>query len=159
MIRESTPQIVSFFTGIFPALALSGAILTVWLNLLAVRSLLFGNRTDLFPDFGDLSHWKAPDKLVWLFIVSGAMTLAPAGKLDIIGVNLLIICCLIYLFQGMAITAFFFRQRKIPRLLRALFYILIMVQQYMVILVIALGLFDIWIDFRKRITGIKDAPA
>jgi hypothetical protein len=29
----------------------------------------------------------------------------------------------------------------------------------MVILVIAFGLFDIWVDFRKRIEGIKDAPA
>jgi hypothetical protein len=36
---------------------------------------------------------------------------------------------------------------------------LIVVQQYMVILVIAFGLFDIWIDFRKRIAGITDVHA
>jgi uncharacterized protein YybS (DUF2232 family) len=158
MIRENVPQIIGFFTGIFPALALSGAVLTVWLNVLTGRSLL-GRNADLFPDLGDLCLWKAPDKLVWLLIVSGAMTLAPGDILDIVGLNLLIICCLVYLFQGMAITGFFFRQRKIPRILRWLFYILIMVQQYMVILVIAFGLFDMWIDFRKRIAGIKDVPA
>jgi uncharacterized protein YybS (DUF2232 family) len=157
MIRENAPQIIGFFTGIIPALALSGAVLTVWLNVLTGRSFL-GRNADLFPDFGDLCLWKAPEKLVWLLIISGAMTLAPVDILDIIGMNLLIVCCLVYLFQGMAITGFFFRQRKVPRILRWLFYILIVVQQYMVILVIAFGLFDVWIDFRKRITGIKDVP-
>jgi uncharacterized protein YybS (DUF2232 family) len=158
MIRENAPQIIGFFTGIFPALALSGAVLTVWLNVLTGRSLL-GRNADLFPDFGDLCLWKAPEKLVWLLIVSGAMTLAPVDILDIVALNMLIVCCLVYFFQGMAITGFFFRQRKVPRILRWLFYILIVVQQYMVILVIAFGLFDIWIDFRKRIEGINDVPA
>jgi len=40
-----------------------------------------------------------------------------------------------------------------------LFYLLILVQQYMVVFVIALGLFDIWVDFRKRIKGITDVHA
>ncbi|MHB8908837.1 MAG: YybS family protein [Syntrophales bacterium] len=157
MIRENAPQIVDFFTGIFPALALSGAVLTVWLNVVTGRSLL-GKNAALFPDFGDLSLWKAPEKLVWLLIAAGAMTLAPVDILDMVGMNLLIICCLVYLFQGMAITGFFFRQKKVPRMMRLLVYTLIVVQQYMVILVIAFGLFDMWVDFRKRIAGIKDVP-
>jgi uncharacterized protein YybS (DUF2232 family) len=157
-IRENAPQIVDFFIGIFPALALSGSVLTVWLNVMTGRSLL-GRTADLFPDFGDLCLWKAPEKLVWLLIAAGAMILAPGDILDIVGMNLLIVCCLIYLFQGMAITGFFFRQKKVPRMMRLLVYTLIVVQQYMVILVIAFGLFDMWIDFRKRIAGIKDVPA
>ncbi len=157
MIRENAPQIVGFFTAIFPSLALSGSVLTVWLNLLTGRSIL-GKNPGVFADFGDLCLWKAPEKLVWLLIVSGVMTLAPVDILDMVGMNLLILCCLVYFFQGLAITGFFFRQRKVPRLMRWLFYLLIAVQQYMVILVIAFGLFDLWIDFRKRITGIKDVP-
>ena len=39
-------------------------------------------------------------------------------------------------------------------IVRWLFYVLLLVQQYMVILVIAFGLFDMWVDFRKRIAGI-----
>ena len=156
MIRENTMEITRFFTDIFPALTLSGAILTVWLNVLAGRSLL-RRHTGEFPDFGDLALWKAPEKLVWLLIVSGSMTLAPIDILDTVGINILIVCCLIYLFQGLAIAGFFFRHKQVPVIFRWLFYMLIVVQQYMVILVIAVGLFDIWIDFRKRITGIKDA--
>ena len=112
-----------------------------------------------FPEFGDLTLWKAPEKLVWLLITSGLMMLAPVEILETVGINLLILCCLVYLFQGLAIAGFFFRCKKVPVFFRWLFYMLIVVQQYMVILVIAFGLFDIWIDFRKRIAGITDVHA
>jgi uncharacterized protein YybS (DUF2232 family) len=158
VIRENTSEITQFFAGIFPALALSGAILTVWLNVLAGRSLLRRHAVG-FPEFGDLTLWKAPEKLVWLLIASGLMMLAPLEILETVGINLLILCCLIYLFQGFAIAGFFFRCKKVPVFFRWLFYMLIVVQQYMVILVIAFGLFDIWIDFRKRIAGITDVHA
>ena len=156
VIRENTMEIARFFTDIFPALTLSGAILTVWLNVLAGRSLLRRHIGE-FTGFGDLAMWKAPEKLVWLLIVSGAMALAPIQILDTVGVNALIVCCVIYLFQGLAITSFFFRHKQVPVIFRGLFYVLIVVQQYMVIFVIAVGLADVWIDFRKRIAGIKDA--
>lgn len=156
VIRENTMEITRFFTDIFPSLTLSGAMLTVWLNVLAGRSLLRRNSGE-FPNFGDLALWKAPEKLVWLLIVSGSMALAPIDILDTVGINILIVCCLIYLLQGLAIASFFFRHKQVPVIFRWLFYMLIVVQQYMVILVIAVGLFDIWIDFRRRITGIKDA--
>jgi uncharacterized protein YybS (DUF2232 family) len=158
IIRENTNEITQFFSNIFPALALSGTILTVWLNVLAGRSLR-QRYVPGFPDFGDLTLWKAPENLVWLLIASGLMLLAPIEILETIGTNLLIICCLIYFFQGLAIAGFFFRRKKVPVFFRWLFYMFIVVQQYVVILVIAFGLFDIWVDFRKRITGIKDVHA
>ncbi|MCX5821871.1 MAG: YybS family protein [Deltaproteobacteria bacterium] len=157
LIRESAPQITYLFTGIFPALALSGAVFTVWVNLLAGR-LLF-RRTGLpFPDFGDLAAWKAPERLVWILIAAGGMVIVPLEGAAIVGMNLLILCGLIYLFQGLAIAAFFFRQKQVPAMFRWLFYALLLVQQYMLIIVIAFGLFDMWVDFRKRIGGIKNSP-
>lgn len=157
-IRENAPQIADFFVAIFPALALSGAVLTVWVNVLAARSLL-RRRGDAFPGLGDLSLWKAPERLVWLLIAAGVMMLLPVDLIDSVGLNILIVCCLIYLLQGLAIVSFFFQRRRVPSPLRWLFYLLIAVQQYMVILVIAFGLFDMWVDFRKRIAGVNDAPA
>jgi uncharacterized protein YybS (DUF2232 family) len=158
MLRENTGEITRFFTELFPGMTLCGAILTVLLNVLAGRALL---RTGPggFPDFGDLTLWKAPEKFVWLLILSGALTLAPLEILDTIGINVLIVCCLIYLFQGLAIAAFFFKQKQVPLIFRALFYTLIAVQQYMIVFIIAIGLSDLWIDFRKRMTRIKDAQA
>ena len=158
LIRENAQEIVRFFVAIFPALALSGAVLTVWVNVLAAR-LLLKHQNYGFPEFGDLSLWKAPERLVWLLIAAGVMMLLPLEVIDSVGMNFLIVCCLVYLLQGLAIVSFFFKRKRVPTLLRWLFYLLIAVQQYMVILVIAFGLFDLWIDFRKRIAGIKDAPA
>ena len=157
LIRESAPQITYLFTGIFPALALSGAVFTVWVNLLAGR-LLFRRNGVAFPDFGDLAAWKAPERLVWILIAAGGMVIVPMEGATIVGMNLLILCGLIYLFQGLAIAAFFFRQKRVPVMFRWLFYALLLVQQYMLIIVIAFGLFDMWVDFRKRIGGIKNAP-
>lgn len=157
LIRESAPQITRLFTGIFPSLALSGAVFTVWVNLLVGR-LLFRRNGIPFPDFGDLAAWKAPEKLVWILIAAGGMLILPTEESTVIGMNLLILCGLIYLFQGLAIASFFFRQKRIPAMFRWLFYTLLLVQQYMLIIVIAFGLFDMWVDFRKRIGGIKDPP-
>jgi uncharacterized protein YybS (DUF2232 family) len=157
LIRENAPQIAEFFTVVFPALVLSGTVLTVWLNVLAARSLL-RKHAEVFPDFGDLSLWKAPERLVWLLIAAGGMMLLPIDVVDNVGLNILIVCCLLYLLQGLAIVGFFFKCKRVPPLLRWMFYVLIAVQQYMVILVITFGLFDIWIDFRKRIAGVNDVP-
>jgi uncharacterized protein YybS (DUF2232 family) len=158
LISENVLPITDFFTGIFPALALSGAVITVCVNVMAVRRLLQKSGT-VFPDFGDLALWKAPEKLVWVLIAAGGMLLAPLDPLNTIGMNLLIVSCLIYLFQGLAILGFFFRKKEVPVVFRWLLYFLILIQQYLLVLVIALGLFDIWVDFRKRIAGIKDVPA
>ena len=155
MLKEKTPQITRFFAGIFPALGISGSVVTVWANLLAGQ-MLFRLRGIPFPDFGDLTTWKAPEKLVWVLIAAGGMLFVPVEGIIILGMNLLILTCLIYLFQGLAITAFFFRKKQILRMFRVFFYGLIIIQQYLLIFVIALGLFDLWIDFRKRIKDVKN---
>jgi uncharacterized protein YybS (DUF2232 family) len=167
LVRDNSAEITRFFVGIFPALALVGAMTTVWFNLLAGRSLLRGSANG-FPEFGDLTLWKTPDRLVWVLIAAGLMMLIPEDWLEmvvpgetlvIMGMNILIVCCLIYFFQGMAITAFFFRLKNISVIFRWLFYMLLAVQQYTIVFVIALGLFDLWIDFRKRLVKIKDVQA
>lgn len=155
MLRENAPQLNLFFTGIFPALGLSCIVLMVWINLLAGRRL-FQMSGVAFPDFGDLAGWKAPERLIWIAIIAGGMLFIPLKGITVVGMNLLIICGLIYLFQGLAIVAFFFRQKQVHKMFRLLFYGLILVQQYMLIVIIAFGLFDMWVDFRKKIKEIKD---
>jgi uncharacterized protein YybS (DUF2232 family) len=157
LLRDSAPQMIRLFTGIFPALALAGIVLTIWLNLLAARRLFWANGLP-FPDFGDLAAWKAPERLVWVLIAAGAMTILPGEEVTLLGMNLLILCATVYLFQGLSIASFFFRQKRVPALIRWLFYGLLLIQQYLLLFVIACGLFDMWVDFRKRIGGVKDAP-
>ena len=155
LIRDNANQIAAFFMNIFPALALIGATFTVWTNLLLGREILRKNKS-LYPDFGDPSCWKAPEKLVWLLIASGGMLLIPVEWIKFTGLNLLIVCLFVYLLQGLAIVGFFFQSRNVPRLFRMMFYFLIFAQQYITILIVATGLFDLWINFRKRIRPATD---
>jgi uncharacterized protein YybS (DUF2232 family) len=112
------------------------------------RSLL-KRRGLFFPAFGVLNLWKAPDSLVWVLIGCGGLLMLPGSTLKIIGVNGLLVLLMIYFFQGIAIVSFFFEKKQFPRLLRIFFYSLIAIQQIVLLVVIGLGLFDIWLNFRK----------
>ncbi len=155
VIRENTGQITRFLAGIFPAVGISGSVLTVWANLLAGQ-MLVRIRKFSFPDFGDLTLWRAPEWIVWIFIAAGGMLFVPVEGIAIFGMNLLIMTGMIYMFQGLAIAAFFFRKKQIPRMFRFFFYGMILIQQYLLIIIVALGLFDLWVDFRKRIKDVNN---
>ena len=63
--------------------------------------------------------------------------------------NGLLILLTVYFFQGIAIVSYFFEKKRFPRLLRLLLYSLIAVQQILLLFVIGLGIFDMWLNFRK----------
>jgi len=159
LIKSDLPRITNFFTMIFPALFLITISITVIMNVISGKALL-QLRQLTYPDFGDLACWKAPEKLVWLLILSGMgllgsiMTSAPSW-VGLAGLNVLIICMFVYLLQGFSIVAYVFRKRNIPWFFRYAFYMLIFMMQYLVLVIAMVGLFDLWIDFRKYVR-IKD---
>jgi uncharacterized protein YybS (DUF2232 family) len=55
----------------------------------------------------------------------------------------------IYFFQGIAIISFYFEKKRFPRLLRIVLYSLIALQQVVLLVVVGLGFFDMWLNFRK----------
>ncbi len=153
-IKSNINIIARFLLYISPALTLVGLSFTAWLNIILVRKLFLLNGLT-YPDFGELTRWKAPEQTVWFLIGSGAVVLLPivfeikvVGIL-MVGLNILIISLFVYFLQGLAIFEFYFKTRQVPRLLRIMFYFFLILQQYLVILVIAAGLFDLWLDFRK----------
>lgn len=155
VLKDNGRQIADFLVNILPAVALISAVFSVWINVLVVRGLL--KKSELLnPEIMDLSLWKAPEKLVWFLIAAGMMLLIPAESVNIFGMNILIVAFFIYLLQGLAVTSFFLKTKKIPLALRAIFYFSVSIQQYFTLLVVAIGLFDLWVDFRKRIRPIAD---
>jgi uncharacterized protein YybS (DUF2232 family) len=154
LIQENAGQITRIMAYIFPCLALLGAASTVWINVLAAR-MLFQIRELPFPDLGDLAQWKAPEWLVWILIAAGGSLLLPQDWMKFTGLNILIICFFVYLLGGLSIISFLFKRKGIPTGIRAMLYILIVLQQYLVLPVIIVGLFDLWIDFRKYIKPTK----
>jgi len=154
LIKETAGQITRIMTLIFPGLALVGAAFTVWINVLAAK-MLFQIRDLPFPDLGDLAQWKAPERLVWALIAAGGSFFLPQEWIKFTGLNILIVCFFVYLLQGLSIVSFLFKRKGIPSGIRAMLYILLVLQQYLLLPVIFVGLFDLWIDFRKYIKPTK----
>ena len=101
------------------------------------------------PEFGALNRWRAPEPLVWAAIGCGLMLLLPVTSLKIVGMNGVIVLMAVYFFQGIAIVSFFFEKKQLPVALRFILYSLIVLQQFLLLVVIGFGFFDMWLNFRK----------
>ena len=148
LISGSLDRIHYVMLRILPALIVSSTLFAAWVSLLLAKPML-KSRTLFYPDYGSLNAWKAPEYLVWGIIGCGLVLLLSDGALKMIGLNGLIILMTVYFFQGIAIMAFYFEKKRFPRVLRIFIYSLIAVQQIMLFIVIGLGFFDIWLNFRR----------
>jgi uncharacterized protein YybS (DUF2232 family) len=144
----------SAFVAVMPGMFIVSYMTTVWLNVLIIKRLLarIGIR---LKNMENLNRFRAPDRLVWAVIGFGILLALPVGSLKYLGINCLIILMLIYFFQGIAVISFYFQKKQSPTFLKVFCYGLIAVQIYFLILVIGLGFFDNWINFRKLETQKK----
>lgn len=149
LLRERAQEVVAIVVEIMPALAFAGFGGIILLNLL----LLYRRFPDLrgfFLPAGDLKEWRSPEPLVWCFIVSGFALFLPGGwGLNGLALNLFLVSSTFYFFQGLAIVTYYFHHKHVPFFLRGLGYALIVVEQILALLVVGLGLFDLWGDFRR----------
>lgn len=148
MISTSLENIKYVLIRIIPALVVASTLFISWINLLLSKPI-FNNWNLFYPDFGSLKLWKAPELLVWIIIGCGILLIFPNNTFKILGLNGLLILMTIYFFHGIAIVSFYFDKKKLPRLLRFFLYSLIALQQIILLVVIGLGFFDMWLNFRK----------
>ncbi|KPA10051.1 conserved hypothetical protein, membrane [Candidatus Magnetomorum sp. HK-1] len=148
-LSQSLENIVYVLIRIIPSISIALLMILSWLNLLAARTI-FQRHQLSFPEFGSLNCWKSPDILVWGVIVSGSIMLIPSDMLTILGCNALIVLMVIYFFQGIAVMSFFFEKKNVSKLVRMMLYSFIVIHQLSLILIIGIGLFDVWADFRKQ---------
>ena len=86
---------------------------------------------------------------MWVVIACGLIMLFFDNPARVISLNALIILGTIYFFQGIAIVSYLFEKKGFPRRLRIVLYSLIAIQQLFLLVVIGLGFFDMWLNFRK----------
>lgn len=94
-------------------------------------------------------YWQLPEKLIWLGILVGLLSLIPAHIPRSIGVNGLILLSVVYGFQGLAVAVFLMNKWRVPLLFRSFLYVMIIFQTFGTILLLIFGIADIWFDFRK----------
>lgn len=148
MISDALPHIQYVLVRIIPALVFASTLFAAWTNLLMARTIL-RIKGLICPDFGLLTQWRPPEVLVWGVIGSGLMLLIPIDSLKMLGLNGLIALMTVYFFAGIAIVSYFFDKKRFPRMLRFFLYSMIALQQFILLLVIGLGFFDVWLNFRK----------
>ncbi len=97
--------------------------------------------------------WTLPEGMVWAFIAAAGATLAPWHPWYLIGLNALLVLMALYFLQGLSIVGFFFRRLELPWYLRWLAALVAVVWPPLTLLVvagtIAVGLFDVWVAFRR----------
>jgi uncharacterized protein YybS (DUF2232 family) len=149
ILREKVPEIVEQMLRLLPGLLFVSLCFVVLLNILFLCRR-FPDRRTQWLSIETFREWKCPETLVWALIACGFALFVPAsGTVTIVALNVLLVTGVCYFLQGLAIVAYFFHKNNVPRFLRGATYILIIFQQMFTLLVAALGLFDLWGDFRR----------
>jgi hypothetical protein len=105
----------------------------------------------------NLRLWRTPDALIWGLIVAGFAMFVPAAAIALPARNLFIVILACYFCQGLAIVSYYLERFRLPRGIRFAGYALIAVQHVVTAMVLALGVFDLWGNFRRLSTGPADA--
>jgi uncharacterized protein YybS (DUF2232 family) len=133
---------------LFPALLITSIICTVWLNIV-VSQWLLRRRDPARTKREDFKNWRLPELLVWPVILAGIALVVPDERLNTVGLNAGLVLLVLYLSQGLAIVSSLMQKWSLPLTIRAITYSLLFLQAYGIAFVAALGLADIWVDFRK----------
>lgn len=147
-LSQSMQAIQDTIARIIPGIVVMSVLFITWINLLLARSLV-RFRGMPCPDIGDLTLWKSPEVLVWGAIAGGCLLMMPVPFLKITGLNIILILIMIYFFHGISVVSFYFEKKNLPRFVKIILYGLIGIQQVFSIIVVGLGFFDMWLDFRK----------
>ncbi|PLX74532.1 MAG: hypothetical protein C0615_09270 [Desulfuromonas sp.] len=145
-LRESVDEMAGFIVYTYPGLAVSVVGLLALLMLGILQVISKGRYEIPGPVF---ARWKSPELLVWPLIGAGFMFAMGEDAWRQIGANLLIVMLPIYFLQGLAIITYFFNKRRTPPLLRGLGYVLLTLFNPLPLIVAGIGVFDLWVDFRK----------
>ncbi|SMC79966.1 Uncharacterized conserved protein YybS, DUF2232 family [Desulfocicer vacuolatum DSM 3385] len=149
VIAQSMDTIQYVLVRVLPSLFISMLLVVIWSNILFIKKILIKKGIHL-KALAQLNRWKAPEHLVWLVIAFGIGLVLPMKTFKIISLNVLISLMPVYFFQGIAIVSFFFEKKNFPKGLKIFLYSIIALQQIFLLVVVGLGFFDTWINFRKN---------
>ncbi len=146
VVKRSMTTAAELLQRLYPACITALFVAIAGCNLLLIRK----STVTLCPHLliGEFKTFRSPDLLVWPLILTGFALLLPDSLLTVPALNLLLVICLVYFFQGMAVVSAMTAKNSVPSLLRVILYALLIIQPYLVALITGIGLFDLWVDFR-----------
>ena len=145
-VKQTISMAAETVIRIYPALVTISLVIMAGCNLALLRRCEAVKR--LRPDLGDFKTFRNPDLLVWLLIVAGFSLMAPTPLVSIPALNVLVVLLLLYFLQGMAVLLTLVSRQVMAGGLRIMLYLMLVLQPYLALLVSAVGIFDLWGDFR-----------
>ncbi|MBT8333959.1 MAG: YybS family protein [Deltaproteobacteria bacterium] len=157
LLEQSFYQMKEIMPKVMPSIILGLSLLIIWFTMLSGNVMV--RRVTGYQPWAEHRTWQLPDKVIWPFIGSALVVLLPLGAIRVIGVNALISLSLVYFFQGFSILVFFMHKWKVPLLLRAFFYGMMLFQSFGTILLLIVGIGDVWLDIRRiKPQDTNDSP-
>lgn len=146
-LQEVVDGLATFIEQTFYGLFIAGLLAIQFLCLAILQRLKKNFYQISGPAFAD---WRLPAGLIWGLIVAGfAMFFAPLEPLALLGRNLLAILLPLYFLQGLAVVSSYLQRKAYPPALKGLIYALVFILNPMPLIITGVGVFDLWIDFRK----------
>ena len=149
---------------LMPSLAASGAVLTLWVNVLYSRWFT-GRKSEQ----DDLCNWQLPMWVTYLFMVCAAAVVLQVGPLAgifprwepllILAANGLVLLVTLYWLQGIAVANFYFfrlRVGPITRMVGVGLQTVLMVRPVTSAMYAAAGMADAWFDLRRLAAPTDD---
>jgi len=146
MVKQSMDTAAALLIRIYPSLAtiLLGIMAGCNLALLRRPAFLMGYRLQL----GDFKALRLPEPLIWVLIVAGFSLLAPLRTVTIPALNVLAVMTTLYFLQGLAVVLTFVARQTSAGIMRVFLWLMLLLQPYLAAVIAAIGIFDIWGDFR-----------
>ena len=130
------------FYGLYLATLIAIQALTlIVLQRVKIKGQLFGG-----PSF---AKWRTPPHLIWILICGGFLQFVPVQAVTTIGWNILLVMLPLYFFQGLAVVHHFLRRKNYPRSVKSMLFLLLLVVNPLPVIVTSVGVFDLWVDFRR----------
>jgi len=146
VMKQSMATAAQLLVRIYPALMTVMLIIMTGCNVALVKRISGKLGFDL--KIGEFSTFRNPDQLVWLLIAAGFALLAGNPVITTPALNLLVVLVLIYFLQGLAVVLTIISRQGFAGMLKVGLYLMLLFQPYIAAVVAAIGIFDLWGDFR-----------
>ena len=147
MLETTLNQMKVIVPLIMPSILACLVLFVSWFTMIISNTLLI--RQTGSSAWSSYGMWQLPEKLIWLAISMGLLTMLPIPGIRVVALNALIILSVIYCFQGLAVAVFYMNKWNVPILMRSFFYVMMIVQTFGTIVLLVLGVADVWLDLRK----------
>jgi len=145
-MQAVTNNLAAFIAESFYGLFLT-AVLAV--QVVCLLTLQFVRRTYYQIAGVPFDQWRLPQVMIWILIIAGFSLMVPVDAVAKVGYSLLVVLLPLYFFQGMAVVSSFMKRKAYPPLVKGLIYTLLLILNPLPIVVTSVGVFDLWVDFRR----------